>query len=231
MKGEEEKKRREEEESKKKEDEVRKRKEREQMKRKEEEERKKKEEEEKRRIEKEERKKKEEEEKRRMEKEERKKKEEEEKKRKEEEERKRKEEEERNSGQGTGKDRKSEGHREESDQVNDPEVDLVDAGRSRLLMSVKDIPLPVYSQVCLSLNVRRHVRSDDFRMLGDMVGLSSVEIEFVGQRENPADEILKTWSSRSEATVAKLIELLKHKDFGRIDVAQIVEDWVYSKKR
>ena len=29
-----------------------------------------------------------------------------------------------------------------------------------------------------------------------------------------------------EATVAKLIELLKHKDFRRMDVAQILEEWV-----
>lgn len=113
---------------------------------------------------------------------------------------------------------------------------MVDAGRSqvneRLLMSIKSIPLPVYAQVCVSLNVLRNIRFDDFRMLGEKVGLSRDEIGFVGQQGNPADEILKTWSSRpQEATVAKLIELLKHKDFGRMDVAQIVEDWVYSQER
>lgn len=109
--------------------------------------------------------------------------------------------------------------------------DVVDAGRSlaneRLSMSVRNLPLPVYSRVCLSLNVLRDVRWDDFRMLGEKVGLSRDEIDFIQQQRSPTDEILKTWSSNPhEATVAKLIELLKHKDFRRMDVAQILEEWV-----
>lgn len=114
--------------------------------------------------------------------------------------------------------------------------DVVDAGRSlaneRLSMSVKNLPLPVYSRVCLSLNVLRDMRWDDFRMLGEKVGLSRDEIDFIQQQRNPTDEILKTWSSNPhEATVAKLIELLKHKDFRRMDVAQILEEWVSSQER
>ena len=109
--------------------------------------------------------------------------------------------------------------------------DVVDAGslaNERLSMSVRNLPLPVYSRVCLSLNVLRDVRWDDFRMLGEKVGLSRDEIDFIQQKiGNPTDEILKIWSSNPrEATVAKLIELLKHKDFRRMDVAQILEEWV-----
>lgn len=108
--------------------------------------------------------------------------------------------------------------------------DVVDAGslaNEQLSMSVKNLPLPVYSRVCLSLNVLRDVLWDDFRMLGEKVGLSRDEIDFIQQKRNPTDEILKIWSSNPrEATVAKLIELLKHKDFRRMDVAQILEEWV-----
>ena len=108
--------------------------------------------------------------------------------------------------------------------------DVVDAGslaNEQLSMSVKNLPLPVYSRVCLSLNVLRDVLWDDFRMLGEKVGLSRDEIDFIQQKRNPTDEILKIWSSNPrEATVAKLIELLKHKDFRRMDVAQILEEWI-----
>ena len=79
----------------------------------------------------------------------------------------------------------------------------------------------------MSLNVIRNVRFDDFRMLAEKVGLTRDEINFVGQLENPTDEIMKMWSSNpDEATVAKLIELLKQKDLGRMDVVKILEDWV-----
>ena len=96
----------------------------------------------------------------------------------------------------------------------------------RRSVKVKDIPLKVYSRVCVMLNVRRIVRRDDFRMLAEKTGFNRDEIEYMGQMQDPTNEILLTWSSRREATVGRLIELLEEDDFGRSDVAEVLENWV-----
>ena len=116
--------------------------------------------------------------------------------------------------------------------------DVVDAGvkqyhsqlHTRLSTSVKGIPLGVYSRVCMMLNVKRDLKFDDFRMLAEKVGLDRDETNYAAQFTNPTDEILKTWSSKSEATVGKLIEFLKEKDLERMDVVTVLEDWVNGKQ-
>ena len=108
---------------------------------------------------------------------------------------------------------------------------MVDAGEkrqeNRLSTKVTSIPLIVRRQVCVMLNVKRNLRFDDFRMLAEKVGLDMNETDFIEQNfPNHTDEILKTWSTKSEATVGKLIELLREDGFERMDVAKILEDWV-----
>jgi len=68
-------------------------------------------------------------------------------------------------------------------------------------------------------------------MLAEKVGLNRDETDFIEQKfPNHTDEILKTWSTKSrEATVGNLIELLKADDFERIDVADILENWVFER--
>ena len=95
-----------------------------------------------------------------------------------------------------------------------------------LSTKVTCIPRKVYSRVCLMLNIRRILRFDDFRMLAEKVGLDGYEIQFVEQLENPTDVVLSTWSSSPDATVGRLIELLKDEDYKRMDVAEVLEKWV-----
>ena len=76
------------------------------------------------------------------------------------------------------------------------------------------------------LNIRRELRFDDFRMLAEKVGLDGYEIKFVEQSENPTNVVLSTWSSKRDATVGRLIELLKDEDLKRMDVAEVLEKWV-----
>ena len=118
---------------------------------------------------------------------------------------------------------------------NGKSCDVVDGGikpdleqvTKRLSLKVTELPLTVYSEVCVKLNVERNLRFDDFRMLAQKVGLSRDETDVIHQNyRNTTDEILRTWSTRQEATVGKLIELLKEKDFYRQDVVQILRDWV-----
>jgi len=96
----------------------------------------------------------------------------------------------------------------------------------RLSTKVKEIPLTVFSQVCVTLNVKR-VDFKDFRMLAEKVGLKKDETDNIDQRyQNPTEEIVNVWSQKGQATVAKLIEWLKEDSFQRIDVVEILEGWV-----
>ena len=98
--------------------------------------------------------------------------------------------------------------------------------RKRLSTKVKEIPLTVFSQVCGKLNVKQ-MGFNDFRMLAEKVGLKRYETDNIDQRyANPTEEIVNVWSQKGQATVAKLIEWLKEDSFQRIDVVEILEDWV-----
>ena len=112
--------------------------------------------------------------------------------------------------------------------------DVVDRGvpqssrqvNTRLSTMLSKLPLKVYSKLCMMLNVKRDLKFDDFRMLAEKVGFDRDFIRGIEQMTNPADVILQNWSSKSEATVGNLIELLKGEDLERMDVAKILEDWV-----
>ena len=97
---------------------------------------------------------------------------------------------------------------------------------SRRNMGVSNLPLKEYRKVCLMLNTKRDLKFDDFRMLAEKVGFSGDEIRIIDQGENPADAVLQTWSSKREATVGNLIDLLTGEDLERMDVAKVLEDWV-----
>ena len=97
---------------------------------------------------------------------------------------------------------------------------------SRRKMGVSNLPFKEYSKVCRMLNIKRDLKFDDFRMLAEKVGFSRDEIRMIEQGENPTDTVLQTWSSKREATVGNLIDLLTGEDLERMDVAKVLEDWV-----
>ena len=96
---------------------------------------------------------------------------------------------------------------------------------SRLMTAVTVIPYRVYAKICVKLNIRR-LLFDDFRMLGEKVGLTRDEVEYLSQQENPTDHILKQWSATGQATVKKLMNVLSEEGLERNDVIEILKDWV-----
>lgn len=97
----------------------------------------------------------------------------------------------------------------------------------RLSTKVKEIPLSVFSQVCVKLNVKQQLGFNDFRMFAERVGLKRDETDYIDQRfPNPTEEIVNKWTQKGQATVGQLIEWLKDDSFQRMDVAEILEDWV-----
>ena len=97
---------------------------------------------------------------------------------------------------------------------------------SKLSSKVSDIPLETYSTICLMLNAQRPL-DNDYRILGEKLKFSRVQIEgFEQGKTDPTHTLIKKWceSEGNAATVARLIELMK--DMKRMDVVQILEDWV-----
>ena len=113
--------------------------------------------------------------------------------------------------------------------------DAVDAGvgpqtkRSRLSTNVKNIPYALLGRICSKLNTTSDLHFNDFRMLGELMEIDRDYIEFCAepQNSNPTLKILtRWWQTTPEPTVQKLIEMLKNKHMQRMDVVEILEDWV-----
>lgn len=89
-------------------------------------------------------------------------------------------------------------------------------------MKVRQLPLRIYSKICMKLNIRRDWSFDDFRMVAEELGMDRDTTEFIGQRRNPTDSLFVEYYT--SVTVLQLINIL-HK-IERLDVAAILEEWI-----
>ena len=88
-------------------------------------------------------------------------------------------------------------------------------------MKVRQLPLRIYSKICMKLNIRRDWSFDDFRMVAEELGMDRDTTEFIGQHRNPTDSLFVEYYY---VTVLQLINIL-HK-IERLDVAAILEEWI-----
>lgn len=101
--------------------------------------------------------------------------------------------------------------------------------RSRTSTKVTGIPFDIYSKVCLMLNTEDKIFYRDYRMLGEKLGYDPDKISgFEQGSRNPTHKLIKKGFKRNDEplTVQRFIELLKEEDMTRVDVTQILEDWV-----
>ena len=97
-------------------------------------------------------------------------------------------------------------------------------------MPVTKLPYRIRGTICLKLDIRDDLHFRDFRLLGEKMGFNKDVTRNLEQRRYPTNELLQLWSTtRSQATVGCLIEMLKEKDFDRSDVVEILENWVCEK--
>ena len=94
--------------------------------------------------------------------------------------------------------------------------------RPPLEVKVLDLPLSIYSKICLKLNIKRDVSFDDFRMLGEELGMDRDTTLFVGQQTNPTDFIFSEYNR--EVTVGELVNILRKIE--RFDVAAVLDEWI-----
>ena len=109
---------------------------------------------------------------------------------------------------------------------NDSNVDQAKLTATKRSFKAADIPLQVKSEICRKLNVEDKYYFNDYRLLGEKMGYKQDLIKNLKRAANPAEDLLDLWSVKGEATVEKLIELLREDGMDRDDVATILEDWL-----
>ncbi|XP_066021678.1 uncharacterized protein [Pocillopora verrucosa] len=109
---------------------------------------------------------------------------------------------------------------------NDSNRDQAKVTVNRRSFKVADIPYPVWSKICLKLNKKDNLSFRDYRSLGEKMGFDKDIIKNLKQTENPTDRLLEQWSFGPEATVERLIKILREDDVARYDVATILEEWL-----
>ena len=89
-------------------------------------------------------------------------------------------------------------------------------------MKVRQLPLKIFSKICMKLNIRRDWSFDDFRMVAEELSMDRDTTEFIGQHKNPTDSLFAEYYPY--ITVLQLVNIL-HK-IERLDVATILEEWI-----
>lgn len=93
-----------------------------------------------------------------------------------------------------------------------------------LSAKVATIHYPFYRKICQKLDILRDISWDDFRLLGEKVGVDKDAILLLKQRGNPTEEILQQFESKRENCVRKFKSILEEME--RHDVVTIIENWI-----
>ncbi|XP_027046017.1 uncharacterized protein LOC113673773, partial [Pocillopora damicornis] len=99
-----------------------------------------------------------------------------------------------------------------------------DFQNSLLSKKMSAIPLMFHSKMCSKLDVRR-LAFDDFRLLGEEIGLTRDQTLCLGQMENPTDQMItKFYNSQEGSCVSKFRGILE--GMKRSDVVDVIDEWV-----
>ena len=95
---------------------------------------------------------------------------------------------------------------------------------SLLNKKMSAIPIKFYSKICKGLDIVRQCDWDDYRMLGEKVGLDKDDTSWLGQNGNPTDSILQKFSSKKNSTVGHFKAILEEME--RNDIVTVIENWI-----
>lgn len=95
---------------------------------------------------------------------------------------------------------------------------------SLMSKSMSAIPYKFYRQVCIKLDTLRRLYWDDFRLLGEKVGLSKDEIAWLEQTGHPTKTIIEKFDSQKNSCIGKFKAILEEME--RSDVSIIIDEWV-----
>ena len=93
-----------------------------------------------------------------------------------------------------------------------------------LSKSVSKIPIQsCYKKICNKLNDERPLY-DDYRTLGEKIGLENDEISCLGRESNPTGLILDKFAGQKGSSIRKLRKFLEEMD--RCDVVTVIDEWI-----
>ena len=94
---------------------------------------------------------------------------------------------------------------------------------SKLDEKAGTIPFACLKDLCPIMNERRDIQFDDYRMMGEKMGLDKNSIAAAGQSSNPTKDILGLFDSRKRGTVGQVMAILRVMD--RDDAFRVLEKW------
>ncbi len=102
-------------------------------------------------------------------------------------------------------------------------------GNSGYSTHITQVPLPVIHKMCILLDLERKQDWNDYRMLGNELGLNSLEISTLVQKcDSPSNVLLmQVFSAMPNSGILEhLIPILTK--MGRFDVIHVIDEWVDS---
>ena len=81
-----------------------------------------------------------------------------------------------------------------------------------------------YKEICNKLDVLRQHFWDDYRLLGEKIGLSRDEIMLLGQKGNTTDSMMQKFNSQRNSSIGKFKGFLE--EMKRDDVITIIDEWI-----
>lgn len=89
---------------------------------------------------------------------------------------------------------------------------------------MSDIPIEFYRKICNKLDVLRGVFWDDYRLLGEKIGLSKDEVSLLGQKSDPTHSMIQKFNSQGNNSVREFRRFLEEME--RSDVVTIINEWI-----
>ena len=85
-----------------------------------------------------------------------------------------------------------------------------------------------YIEICDKLNNEMPF-FNDYRILGEKIGLGKDEILSLGQKDNPSGLILEKFNAQKGNSIGKLRKFLE--EMGRHDVVTVIDEWIVDRWR
>ena len=89
---------------------------------------------------------------------------------------------------------------------------------------MSDIPIKFYKEICNKLDVFRHQFWDDYRLLGEKIGLTKDEVSLLGQKRDPTHSMIQKFNSQRNSSIGKFKTFLEEME--RNDVVIIINKWI-----
>ncbi|XP_068724833.1 uncharacterized protein [Montipora capricornis] len=90
---------------------------------------------------------------------------------------------------------------------------------------LSQIPIePFRRKICNKLNQRREFSWDDYRLLGDKIGLDKDAISALDRETNPTDSLMNIFDSKVGSSVEKFQKIVE--GMGRDDVVTVINEWI-----